>query len=181
MPSTGYVRRAPWPGSGLPGRGTGAASFGEMPSPDFRVNTPTVAAETVDGEVLMINLESGNYYSLRDTGAAIWDGIEHGVPTAAIATALAGRLPGADTAALVADFLAELAAEQLVVPLDAPDDPATGAGVDVAWTPPAPAAPSAPAAPPALEKFTDMQHLILLDPVHEVDAAEGWPIQRSDA
>ena len=153
-----------------------------MPSPDYRVNTPTVAAETVDGEVLMINLESGNYYSLRDTAAAIWHGLEHGVPTVAIAAALAERLPGADAAALVDDFLAELATEHLVVPLDATADP--GVGVDTLWTPPAPAAqsaPAAPAAPPMLEKFTDMQHLILLDPVHEVDAAEGWPIQRSDA
>jgi hypothetical protein len=28
--------------------------------------------------------------------------------------------------------------------------------------------------PPVLEKFTDMQDLILLDPVHEVDE-RGWP------
>ena len=174
----------PRPGSRPPEGVAGAANFEEMPSPDYRVNTPTVAAETVDGEVLMINLESGNYYSLRDTGAAIWDGVEHGVPTVAIAATLAQRLPGADTVALVDDFLAELATEHLVVPRDATADPVAGAGVEVAWTPPAPAAPSASAAsaaPPVLEKFTDMQHLILLDPVHEVDAAEGWPIQRSDA
>ena len=155
-----------------------------MPPLEYRVNTPTVAAETVDGEVLMINLESGNYYSLRDTGAAIWDGVERGVPTAVIAATLGERLPGADTAALVHDFLAELAAEHLVVPFDATVDPGARVGADAAWTPPASGGQSAPAAPPAppmLEKFTDMQHLILLDPVHEVDAAEGWPIQRSDA
>ena len=34
---------------------------------------------------------------------------------------------------------------------------------------------------PRLETFTDMQHLILLDPVHEVDEGQGWPIPRSDA
>lgn len=152
-----------------------------MPSPDYRVNAPTVAAETVDGEVLMINLESGNYYSLRDTAAAIWDGVEHGAPTAVIAAALGDRLPGADTAALVDDFLAELATEHLVVPLDATADRVGGVDIGAGWTPPAPAAQSAAATPPVLEKFTDMQHLILLDPVHEVDAAEGWPIQRSDA
>ena len=56
-----------------------------MASPSYRVNSPTVAAETVDGEVLMINLESGSYYSLRDTGAAIWDGIERGAATQTIA------------------------------------------------------------------------------------------------
>jgi hypothetical protein len=28
---------------------------------------------------------------------------------------------------------------------------------------------------PRLEKHTDMQDLILLDPVHEVDPQRGWP------
>ena len=28
---------------------------------------------------------------------------------------------------------------------------------------------------PRLEKFDDMQHLILLDPVHEIDETMGWP------
>ena len=31
-----------------------------------------------------------------------------------------------------------------------------------------------PYVPPVLEKFTDMQDLILLDPVHEV-SERGWP------
>ena len=31
-----------------------------------------------------------------------------------------------------------------------------------------------PYEPPQLEKYTDMQDLVLLDPVHEVDAT-GWP------
>jgi hypothetical protein len=39
--------------------------------------------------------------------------------------------------------------------------------------------PKAPFAEPALEKHTDMQDLILLDPVHEVDA-RGWPHAAED-
>jgi len=146
-----------------------------MASPSYRVNSPTVAAETVDGEVLMINLESGSYYSLRDTGAAIWDGIERGAATQTIAAVLADRFPGTDTVAMVSAFLTELAAEQLVVP-------AESGGDDHPWEPIGGVTPTGVVPPPpALEKFTDMQHLILLDPVHEVDAAEGWPIPLSDA
>ena len=33
---------------------------------------------------------------------------------------------------------------------------------------------------PRLEKYTDMQDLVLLDPVHEVDE-QGWPQQRPEA
>jgi hypothetical protein len=37
-----------------------------------------------------------------------------------------------------------------------------------------------PFEPPILERFDDMQELLLLDPVHEVSDEEGWPA-RSEA
>jgi hypothetical protein len=36
-----------------------------------------------------------------------------------------------------------------------------------------------PYQPPTIEKFDDLQELLLLDPVHEVDEA-GWPISRAE-
>jgi hypothetical protein len=140
-----------------------------------RVNAPTVAAETVNGEVLMIHLESGNYYSLRATGATIWEAIELGVPAPAIADAFRGSYDVADADAVVDGFLAELVGEDLLTTTD-PIDPDGQAAP--AWAPPAL---DGEFVAPRLEKFTDMQHLILLDPVHEVDEGQGWPIPRSDA
>jgi hypothetical protein len=37
--------------------------------------------------------------------------------------------------------------------------------------------PREPFAAPALNTFSDMQELLLLDPIHEVDEA-GWPVAR---
>lgn len=142
-----------------------------MSAGSYRVNAPTVASETVDGEVVMINLESGNYYSLRASGAAIWDAIEQGVPVADIADGLRRGYAVPDAAATLDAFLAELVADDLVLP----DEPPAAAR---SWDPPALGADGF--APPQLEKFVDMQHLILLDPVHEVDEAEGWPRPRRD-
>ena len=141
--------------------------------PSYRVNTPTVAAETVDGEVLMIHLESGNYYSLRAVGASIWEALELGVPLPDIAVAVRDRYGIDDADELIASFVAELVREELLADDDAPasDEPA-------GWRPPPL---DGDFVGPRLEKYTDMQHLILLDPVHEVDAGQGWPIRRSDA
>jgi hypothetical protein len=139
----------------------------------YRVNTPTVAAETVDGEVLMIHLDSGNYYSLRSIGAWIWSGIELGVPLPEIASALSDGHDVADADDVVIRFVEELEREQLLAATAAPE-PRTAPLSD-------PPAPDGEFAGPRLEKFTDMQHLILLDPVHEVDAGQGWPTRRSDA
>jgi hypothetical protein len=144
-----------------------------MSEAGHRVNAPTVAAETVNGEVLMIHLESGNYFSLRATGAAIWDAIELGVPAPEIAAAFRDRYGIADADAVVDGFFAELVSEDLLTA--AP--PAATNGQSTAWMAPAL---DGDFVAPRLEKFTDMQQLILLDPVHEVDEGQGWPIPRSD-
>jgi hypothetical protein len=134
----------------------------------LRVNTPTVVSETVDGEVVMVHLGSGNYYSLRSTGAAIWEAIDAGVTIDAIAEQLASASHnGHDVGSLVTGFVDELRAEDLVV-ADPDQEPIPC--VVLAGT----------FEPPVLEKFTDMAHLILLDPVHEVDVAEGWPRPHDD-
>jgi hypothetical protein len=145
-----------------------------MSEAGHRVNAPTVAAETVNGEVLMIHLESGNYYSLRATGATIWEAIDLGVPAPTIAAAFREHYGVADADVIVDGFLAELVSEDLLTAAA----PAGTNGQSTAWTPPAL---DDDFVAPRLEKFTDMQHLILLDPVHEVDEGQGWPIPRSDA
>lgn len=143
-----------------------------MGTASFRVNTPTVVSETVDREVVMIHLDSGNYYSLRSTGALIWDALERGATVHSITTALDSTSHnGADIGAVVGSFVDELMSEQLIVPA-ADSVPSSSATVDLTLE---------PFEPPMLEKYTDMQHLILLDPVHEVDEGEGWPRRRDDA
>ena len=143
-----------------------------MGSASFRVNSPTVVSETVDQEVVMIHLDTGNYYSLRSTGALIWDALERGATVESITSALdANSHNGSDIGAVVGSFVNELRAEELIVPAD---NPATSSSATIELS-------AHPFEPPVLEKYTDMQHLILLDPVHEVDDGEGWPRPRDDA
>jgi hypothetical protein len=44
----------------------------------FRVSNPNVMSETIDGEVIIINLATGTYYSLKDVGAEIWSLVDGG-------------------------------------------------------------------------------------------------------
>jgi Coenzyme PQQ synthesis protein D (PqqD) len=137
----------------------------------YQVCSPQVIHETIDREVVIINLESGNYYSLRGTGARVWAGVAGLAGTGEIAADLARAYEGVpDAGASVADFLADLEAEGLIAPV--PD----GSHIHPTWSPEGPA--EDPFQAPVLERFTDMQDLILLDPVHEVDEAEGWPRPR---
>ena len=143
----------------------------------LRVNSPHVIHETIDGEVIVINLASGNYYSVKGAGADVWDVIESspGADKNAIAAVVAARFgrAGDDVASEIGDFLEALQREELVAATE------NGAVVSVQAT--NGAGHDAKAfEPPLLEKYTDMQDLVLLDPVHEVGAT-GWPAPKPDA
>lgn len=144
----------------------------------FRVNIPDVMHETIDGEVIAINLVSGNYYSFRGTGAQIWALVDDlGAPSVEeLADALAVRFesPRSEIESAVTRFVGDLAEEGLVADAQAGD----GARPEPAEQ--LNGGPKPPFELPRVEKYTDMQDLVLLDPVHQVDDT-GWPRARPDA
>jgi len=136
----------------------------------FRVNNPNIIHETIEGEVILIDLKTGTYYSLREAGAAVWQAIEEGADEDEIQATLELRYEGsADKMRKgVQRLLAELESEGLIRTSDE-------AASTAAWAlPGSNGAARARFHAPRLEKHTDMQDLILLDPVHEV-GARGWP------
>ena len=133
-------------------------------------NHPVVVDEMIDGEVVVIDLSTGSYFSLVDSAAVIW-AVLPAAPTAAEVAGHLGQVydaSGNDVVALAEAFLAALVAEGLVAEVDGEDG--TGVAVELPVI-----AAGTPLGEPRLEKFDDMQHLILLDPVHEIDETMGWP------
>jgi hypothetical protein len=146
----------------------------------IRVNSPQVISEHIDGETVMINLQTGAYYSLNASAARIWGLLprDRGVLADEVVGVLRSeQAEAADLAAQVANFLDQLLDEQLVVPVDA--DGAHARPSEGAEIPPATESTSQPWEAPSLTRFDDMQDLLLLDPVHEVDE-RGWPHLPSD-
>ena len=140
----------------------------------YEIRGPMIIHETLDGEAVLVNLETGSYYSTAGVGARIWGHVEHGSSTARVMEDLRRTYQGIpdDLDDSVRHFLDELVEEGLAIVLD------NGSGeLDVAFEPP----PQRLATfnPPLLEKFTDMQELILLDPVHDVEEERGWPRTKS--
>jgi Coenzyme PQQ synthesis protein D (PqqD) len=135
----------------------------------YRVNRPRVINETIDGEAIMIDLTTGSYYSLDRVGGEVWSLLEASAGVEEIVAEL-GRRYDAEPAEIrrgIDELLQRLVAEELVVPCD------DGEPFQAVPAEPLPAE-RRPFQHPRLEKFTDMQDLILLDPVHEVDS-RGWP------
>jgi hypothetical protein len=142
----------------------------------LKVNAPAVVAEIIDGEAVIMDLASGHYFSTRHVGCDIWRGVERGLTRSSIARTLVARYEVDESAAgaAVDMFVRDLLERNLVVEVSA----SAGNGD-------APEAESAAArrrdfAPPVLEAYSDMEEMLLLDPIHDVDAA-GWPMPKSDA
>ena len=144
----------------------------------FRINTPRVVHQTIDGETIIIDFDNGAYFSTDGVGAVIWEQVAQNALANDIVHTLTQRYAGdgADIKKGVEQFLIELQRESLIAPLDgAPSAPRAA---------PAIADPNLTARPafqaPSLHKYTDMQDLLLLDPIHEVDE-QGWPIRKDAA
>jgi hypothetical protein len=137
----------------------------------FRPNTPPVLHETLDHEAILVNLDIGTYYSLNPVGTTIWGAIDRGASVDEVVASIAeqsGAAP-ATVQSTVSAFIDELVAEQLVVALDGDRPPEP---VRAEW-------PEGLSSfeQPVLSRYTDMQELLLLDPVHDVGVA-GWPEPR---
>ena len=147
-----------------------------MSNQRFRVNTPTVTHETIDGEAVIINLDSGNYYSLVDVGSFIWGLVEKGASASEVQDLVLQTYQGnaTDVDRGVQELLVQLQQENLIVPADE-----TGA-LDLSEVLPSTNGHEKPSFnPPSLHKYSDMQELLLLDPIHDVDDA-GWPKPNPD-
>ena len=126
-----------------------------------------------DGEVAVINLLSGRYYSLTGTAPALWPHLVDGATVDELVAFVASRFDPSDVdiAPAIAAFVDMLRAENLVESGVIDDESGTGlAAIGDAVD----GGPRPRFEVPLIERFDDLEELILLDPVHDVGDL-GWP------
>jgi hypothetical protein len=135
----------------------------------FVINAPSVVSEVIDGEVIIMNVKSGNYYSSAEVGAVVWSWIEQGSTKDQIRDLATSRYQGDDRqiGESLEAFFESLLREELVRAVSVSEAGAAGQaavknGAAAVFT------------VPKLCAYTDMQDLLFLDPIHDVDAI-GWP------
>lgn len=141
----------------------------------FRVNRPNVVSESFEGEVVIVNLDSGCYFSLLGSATTLWLHLERSTMTikgAEVILRQAYDCDGMDIAGEISTFLNKLINEDLIVAEE----------LESHLNPPIPEQipHKKPFEPPILETFTDLQDILLLDPIHDVDDA-GWPVAAAPA
>lgn len=142
----------------------------------FKINQPHVVAENFDDEVIAINLDTGRYYSIGQSGATVWTLVSSGATFSEVMAEVRARYLGepAMMEQAVEQFVAELQRTQLIV--------AQSNGVNAAFpnlSKPTTIPPEKNLFnPPILCEYSDMQDLLLLDPIHDVDET-GWPKRKT--
>lgn len=138
---------------------------------NYTLRSRDVVTESIDGEVVIIDLDSGSYFSLEGCGGYIWECLVSGMSTASILSRLQSAFPEeADSLGAKFNVLLESLLEaDLIVTTDEQTETVS-------------AMPNLPknCDQMVMQCYTDMQELLMLDPIHEVEEA-GWPKKREDA
>jgi hypothetical protein len=136
----------------------------------FRINEPNVIYQTFDQEVVAVQLNTGSYHTLPGiAGEAFLLLGATGSSSQVVAAKLAARYD-APVATIEQDlqiFIRQLIDQLMVVAIDGPGVPSSAEPVQ-------PESQRAPYTAPRLESFSDLEGLVLIDPVHDVGVA-GWP------
>lgn len=130
----------------------------------FELNNPPVVAEHLAEEVIAIDLKSGRYYSIRGAGAKVWLLLLAGHSPSEILSGVAGPGSHDGLAESLSQFVDGLQADGLIRPCGDAQARAPAGGLQP-WA----------ADGLRLERFTDMEDMLALDPIHEIDGTFGWP------
>lgn len=131
------------------------------------VNASHVVYETIDGETILIHLGTGKYFSLDGVGSEVWALLAAGSSRENLLAPAADRYLGDpdDIETGLSSLLADLFREGLLV------EGFAEAAAEPLGFPPG----QVPFVAPVLLVYDDMQEFMLVDPLHDVDAATTWP------
>ncbi len=122
---------------------------------------PDIVFEEFDGDLVVLNLSTGRYFGFNPSAAVLWSALIAGVCPADLQDQLA---PGIDLASFIGALHENaLVIEASEVPAPMADDLRARLGKLTEQ--------------PRLEIYDDLSDLIVADPIHDTDAAQGWPVR----
>lgn len=133
----------------------------------FRMASPQVVADLVDGEVVAVNLETGTYFAMYSTTAQVWVALAAGCAILDIQQALDGSgAPSTISTSDLVSFTHSLLNHGLLEYAELPADQSIEALASLRDL--------SECAPLQIHVHADLQDILLLDPVHDTNVS-GWP------
>ena len=140
----------------------------------IKILDQNIIYELMDTEGILLDIERGIYYSLNNSGRNIWSLIDTDCTGEEIAKHISNhyRVPQETIQSELEGFINTLRDEGLIevtndntsVESKASSTELNGSVYET----------------PQLDVYTDLQDLLMIDPIHEVDY-KGWPAKQADA
>ncbi len=139
----------------------------------FKMVSAGIMYELFEDEIVVINLEQGTYYNFDKVGVDIWQLIEKNCSQGQIVEIITRKynINSVQAEKDIPNFISKLKEENLIEqnpeitnnsPVDFKDNSLLKDSGQKEYI------------TPVLHKYTDMQDLLLLDPIHEIRET-GWP------
>ena len=144
----------------------------------YRINTPHIVSEVFgDEEAAVLNLKTGNYYSLNKTATEIWSLIGKESSLSDINSFICDSFNIKDSFQIneIEQFIEKLKTEDLIVA----DDAATLTNTSPVNAMDTDSTSKKEYESPVIECYADMQELLLLDPIHEVEET-NWLVNKTN-
>ena len=142
------------------------------PESRFGLYNSNIVSEEFGNEVVIVNLDSGIYFSLRNTAVLVWLRIQNSYSIEEIINDFQLIFEEEKNVIIekVEKFISDLVENKLI--LEKTDLALQSITFDANI-------PKIKFDQPVIEIFSDMQEILLLDPVHDVDQA-GWPVVKDE-
>lgn len=134
-----------------------------------------VVDEDFDTERVIVDLRCGHYFCVNEAGSWLWQALERGpLSVPSLAQSLADKqAASADEIAASIETWASVLEKATLLQIDrtatAPASTLTSGDLPPVWL------------APTVSVYGDLEHLLALDPIHEVDQAAGWPQEKTEA
>lgn len=133
----------------------------------YKLNEEKMFFDIADGQAIVIAFTTGMYYGTNSLGSVVLERLVGGRAPDAIARAVKA-LPGCPDGfdGVLAEFIDKLKENGILVegdPVPGGDEPIDGMAAADGFELP-------------LDEFSEVQDLILADPVHDVSVDIGWPV-----
>ena len=142
----------------------------------YVINEQKVYADYAEGQYIVLNHVTGDYYSFDRASSAVLGALLSGADESSVTAAFLEKYgPDCGAAPAVAKFVAELLEAGIIAAAAGEAIPAAEAGA-------AHIGEIADKTMPELgfEAFSDVADLLLMDPIHEVDEEMGWPVPKQE-
>ncbi|PKN53583.1 MAG: hypothetical protein CVU55_00215 [Deltaproteobacteria bacterium HGW-Deltaproteobacteria-13] len=134
----------------------------------YKINESKAISETIDGETIIINLETGYYYSVNQTATIIWNEIQKNSSVKNISQHFSNHYEVDSETAIkcITETIGVFLKDNLILELDlnvSPDFKEQRSSIS-----------KKKFIIPRVERYDDMAGALMSDPVHDVNE-DGWP------